>query len=121
MERAGGLDARARRAPSGRLDRFHEHLADAVATVGLIDHEGCDPAPGATVVRHRHEEVCRGSDERQAVVGDEDIGPRVGEHVLEPIAECVRGLRMTQLVEQASQLIGILGASRANRHSNHLG
>jgi hypothetical protein len=79
-----------------------------VATVGLVDNDGCDPAPGAIVVCHRHEEVRCGPDERHAVIGDEDIGPRIREYALEPTAECVFGLRMAQLVEQVSELIGIV-------------
>jgi hypothetical protein len=120
MERARGFDARAGGVPSGPLCRFHKHLADAVSTVGLLDNQGCDPAPGAMVVCDWHEEVRCGSDERPAVLGDEHIAPRISEHALEPTTECMRCLRMAQLVEQASELIGIVEPSRANGHCSHV-
>jgi hypothetical protein len=122
MDRAGGFDARAIGFSRGCFRRSHEHLADVVTTVRLVDNEGCDPTPRAIVVRHWHEVVGCSPDERPAaVVGDEHIGPRIGEHAFEPTAELVSSLRMAELVEQASELIGILLSSRANRHSSHLG
>lgn len=121
MKRARGFDARADGLASGFLRHVHEHVADALATVTLVDDESSDPAPGAIVVRHWHEEVRRGPDKRPAVVGNEHIGPRISEHGLEPTAKCVSGLRMAQLVEQASELISILDPSRANAHCSHPG
>jgi hypothetical protein len=119
MERAGGFDAGARRVSSGRFRRFHEHLSDAVATVRLVDYQSRDPAPGAAVVRHRHHEVRRGPDERAAVVGDEHIGSRIGEHVFECGTQAICGLRMAQIAEQASEVIDIREPTRANNHCGH--
>jgi hypothetical protein len=95
-------------------------VADAVAAVGLVDHEGCDPAPGAIVVRHWHQEACRNPDERPGVVGDEHVGPRIVEHAFNPSMKVVDSLLVAQLVEQASELIGVLGSSRTNGHCSHL-
>src|SRR5262249_41634841 len=75
---------------------------------------------GAPVVRHWYEEVGCGPNERPAVVGDDHVSPRIGEHVFEPPAKCLSGLRMAYLVEQASELIGILRPSRANCRCRHL-
>jgi hypothetical protein len=120
MERACGFDPRARGVSRRLLRGVHEPAADPVAPVGLGDHEGRDPAPGPIVVRHRHEEVRGGPDERAVVVCNEHVGAWIGQHAFEPTAERVCGLRMAQLIEQASELFGILNPSRANRHRTHL-
>jgi len=86
LERAGGFDTRATGVPSGRLCSCHQHPADAVAAVRLVDHEGGDPAPRTAVVGHRHEEVRGGPDKRPSVVGHEHVRPRIGEHVFQRTA-----------------------------------
>ena len=70
---------------------------------------------------HWHQEAGCSPDERAGVVGDEHIRPRIGEHAFEASMEFVDNLLMAQLVEQASELIGVLGSSRANDHCSHLG
>lgn len=83
MERTGGLDPRALRVPRSRFGRFQKHLADAAATVRLVDYECRYPAPRAAVVRHWHHEVRRGAEERAVIVGDEHIGSRIREHAFQ--------------------------------------
>jgi len=107
IQRAGGFDAGTLGLSRGCFRRFHEHLADAVAMVRLVDHEGCDPALRAPVVRHWYEEVDCGPNERPAVVGDDHVSPRIGEHVFEPPAKVP--------LRSADGLSGRTG-ERAHRH-----
>jgi hypothetical protein len=65
-------------AASSYLSRFDELLADAFAAVRLVDHKGRDPASGAPVMRHWHEEQRRRTEERCAIVGDEHAGSGIG-------------------------------------------
>jgi hypothetical protein len=121
VQRTRGFDARAGGGSRRPLRRLDEDVADAAAAAGLVNHESCDPAPRAIVVRHWHQEVCRSPDERPGVVGDEHVGSRIGEHAFEASVKVVDSLLVAQLVEQASELIGVFGSGRANGHCSHLG
>lgn len=120
VQPASGFDARAGGVLRRPLRRLDEHVADAAAAVGLVDHEGRDPTPGAIVVRHWHQEARRGPDEHPGVVSDKHIGPRIRERAFEASMEFIDCLLVAQLVEQASDLIGVLESSRANGHCGHL-
>jgi len=50
------------------------------------------------------------------LICDEHIGSGIGEHVFKPTSEHAGRLRMAQVVEHASELLGILEPSRANGH-----
>jgi len=119
MECARGFDAGARDVPGGFLGRFNKHVADTTAAVSLVNHEGRDPTPGAIVMRHWHEEIRRGTDQRAVIVSDEYVGTRISEHVREPPAEGSRRLWVAQLVEEAGELVGIVDPSRTHIHGAH--
>ena len=72
-------------------------------------------------MRHRYEEVRRGSDEGLTIVGNEDAGARIDASAPEQAPQTVRGLRVSELLEESSELIGVVYLGRANGHSGHLG
>src|SRR3954462_9316050 len=117
MKRTGGStrEQRASRASASTA------ATEASATLLLLHYQGRDPTPGAAVLRHRYAEVRWIRDEAPVIVCNEDAGTRIGERAREQTGQTVSGLRVSELGEESSELIGVPYLSRANGDGRHLG